>query len=203
MRKVNKPTILKLIVSAVALAGLLVVPAGTIYAVSDSDTTVVNALIGSSISISTSSTVNVSVTPVSGGSQSSALDTVTVATNNDSGYALTMEDSDADTDLVNGGNTIAAHTGTYGTPTVLANNSWGYAVAGGNFDVSYSALNNVTSSGSLWAGMPASGAPVTLKTTATTTSGDATEVWYSVKADTTNPNGTYTDTVSYTATTNP
>ena len=203
MRKVNKPTILKLIVSAVALAGLLVVPAGTIYAVSDSDTTVVNALIGSSISISTSSTVNVSVTPVSGGSQSSALDTVTVATNNDSGYALTMEDSDADTDLVNGGNTIAAHTGTYGTPTVLANNSWGYAFAGGNFDVSYSALNNVTSSGSLWAGMPASGAPVTLKTTATTTSGDATEVWYSVKADTTNPNGTYTDTVSYTATTNP
>ena len=200
---ISKSTVKKLVISTVALAGLLVIPATTLYAVTDSDTTTVNALIGSSVSISTSSTVNVSVTPVSGGSQSSASDTVTVATNNASGYALTMEDSDSDTDLVNGGNTISAHAGTYGTPTVLANNSWGYAVPGGNFDVSYSALNNVTSSGSLWAGMPASGAPVTLKTTASTSSGDVTTVWYSVKADTTNPNGTYTDTVSYTATTNP
>jgi hypothetical protein len=203
MRIINKSAITKITVSAVALLGLLVVPASTLYAVSDSEDTIVNALIGSSISITTSGTVNVSVTPVSGGSQSSASDTVTVATNNDSGYALTMEDSDSDTDLVNGGNTIAAHAGTHASPTALANNRWGYAVAGGDFDVSYSALNNVTSSGSLWAGMPENGSPVTLKTTATTTAGDVTTVWYSVKADTSNPNGTYTDTVNYTATTNP
>lgn len=203
MKLLNKSNLTKLLASAVALGGLLVIPTATIFAATDSDTTDVNALIGSSISITSSGTVNVSVTPVSGGSQSSASDTISVSTNNASGYELTMEDDDADTDLVNGGNTIDAHTGTHGTPTVLANNSWGYAVPGGNFDVSYSALNNVTSSGSLWAGMPASGAPVTLKTTATTASGDTTTVWYSVKADTTKPNGTYTDTVSYTATTNP
>lgn len=195
-------TIKKLIAGSLALAAFAVVPATT-FAATQSDTTEINALIGSSISISSGATVNVSVTPVVGGSQSSASDAITVATNNASGYALTLADADADTDLVSGSNTIDAHTGVHATPTALANNSWGYAVPGGNFDISYSALNNVTSSGTLWAGVPASGSPVTLKTTASTTAGDVTTIWYSVKADTTKPNGTYTDTVTYTATTNP
>lgn len=182
---------------------LIAVPS-TVRAVADTENTTINANLGSTISITTSSTVTINVTPVSGGSQSSASDTVTVATNNSSGYSLTLADSDANTSLVNGGNTISAHTGTQASPTALANNSWGYAVGGaGGFDASYSALSNVTSSASKWAGVPASGSANTLKTTSSTTSGDATTVWYSVKADTSKANGTYTDTVTYTATTNP
>ncbi|TXG77299.1 hypothetical protein E6P97_01840 [Patescibacteria group bacterium] len=195
-------TIKKLIAGSLALAAVAIIPATT-FAATETEETIVNALIGSSISISSATgVVNVNVTPVVGGSQSSASDTVTVATNNSTGYTLTLADNDADTNLNSGGNTIAAHAGVHAAPTALANNTWGYAIPGGNFDVSYSALNNVTSSGSLWAGVPVSSAPVTLKTTATTTGGDATTVWYSVKADTTKPNGTYTDTVVYTATTN-
>ena len=140
---------------------------------------------------------------MSGGSQTSASDSLSVSTNNTSGYNLTLANNDTTTSLQSGANTIGAHSGTHASPTALANNSWGYAIPGGNFDASYSALTNVTSSSTKWAGVPSSSSPNTLKTTASTASGDSTTVWYSVKADTTKPNGTYTDTVTYTATTNP
>ncbi len=105
--------------------------------------------------------------------------------------------------MVSGANTITAHAGTQAAPTALANGKWGYAVATvGGFDGSYSAETNSTTSTSKWAGVPATGSPNTLKTTATTASGDTTTVWYGVKVASTQPNGTYTDTVTYTATTN-
>lgn len=197
--RINKKQI---IVTAGLLFGALLAPF-SVYAATDSQNTTINATLGSTISITTSGTVAIGVTPVSGGAQSSASDSVSVSTNNSAGYTLTLADSDATTTLVNGGNTISAHTGTFGAPTALANNSWGYAIAGGSFDGSYSTLSNVTGSTTKWAGVPATGSPQTLKTTAVTASGDATTVWYSVKADTTKPNGVYSDTVTYTATTNP
>ena len=197
--RINKKQI---IVTAWLLFGALLAPF-SVYAATDSQNTTINATLGSTISITTSGTVAIGVTPVSGGAQSSASDSVSVSTNNSAGYTLTLADSDATTTLVKGGDTIAAHNGTFGTPTALSNNSWGYAIAGGSFDGSYSALSNVTGSTTKWAGVPATGSPQTLKTTAVTASGDATTVWYSVKADTTKPNGVYSDTVTYTATTNP
>lgn len=165
--------------------------------------TVINAAVGAAISITTNSTVAISITPTAGGVLSSNSDTVTVNTNNPSGYTLTLANSDATVDLVSGGNTIAAHSGTQASPTTMASNRWGYAVAGvGGFDGSYSAENNNTTSTSKWAGTPASGTPSTLKTTATAASNDTTTVWYGVKATSLQPNGTYSDTVTYTATTN-
>lgn len=191
-----------ILLSLVAVVGLVLVPV-TAMAATDNENTTINASIQSVISVATSSTVAISVTPVSGGSQTSASDTVTVNSNHAAGYALTLSDSDADTDLENGANSIAAHAGTQASPTALANNRWGYAVASiGGFDASYSTITNATSSSSVWAGVPGAGSPNTIKSTATTASNDTTTVWYSVKADTTNPNGTYTDTVTYTATTN-
>lgn len=192
----------KILLVLVLLLGSVIAPI-SVFAATDSQNTIINATLGSTISITTSGTVAIGVTPVSGGAQSSASDSVSVSTNNSAGYTLTLADSDATTTLVKGADTIAAHNGTFGTPTALGNNSWGYAIAGGSFDGSYSALNNVTGSTTKWAGVPATGSPQTLKTTAVTASGDATTVWYSVKADTTKPNGVYSDTVTYTATTNP
>lgn len=185
----------------VVFLGFFGVPV-TVLAAVDSDTTTINAVIDSVISISTDSPITLNVTPVSGGSQSSEVDTITVSTNNATGYNLTLANADANTNLVKGGDTIAAHSGTFASPSALANNTWGYAIAGGDFDGSYTALDNVASSTTLWAGVPASGNAQTLKTTGTTASNDETEVWYSVKADTSKPNGTYSDTVTYTATTN-
>jgi hypothetical protein len=197
----KKNTKLLAFASAIVIS-VLVIPVG-VFAADDSDTTVVNAVIGSTISVSASGPINLAITPVSGGSQTSASDTVSVSTNDAGGYFLTLENQDSDTELENGANTIAAHSGTFGTPTALANNTWGYAIVGGAFDGSYSVISNAPSSSTKWAGVPENGNPDTLKTTATTASGDTTTVWYSAKADTTKPNGTYTDTVVYTATTNP
>jgi hypothetical protein len=202
----NKGTVMKKFskIRLFALASIVAAASPmAVLAATDSDNTVINANLGSTISLTTSGTVTLNVTPVSGGSQTSASDSLSVSTNNTSGYNLTLANNDTTTSLQSGANTIGAHAGTHASPTALANNSWGYAIPGGNFDASYSALTNVTSSSTKWAGVPSSSSPNTLKTTASTASGDSTTVWYSVKADTTKPNGTYTDTVTYTATTNP
>ncbi len=105
---------------------------------------------------------------------------------------------------MSGGNTIAPHAGTQASPTALANNTWGYRVVntGGFGATAYSAETNNGSSSSTWAGVPATGSANTLKTTATTASADVTTVWYAVKATSAQPSGTYSDVVTYTATTN-
>lgn len=197
----KRATIIGVSIVSVFVAGTAPIVAS---AVSQTASTTVNATVGSVISISTSSTVTLGLTPTAGGVVSSASDTVSVSTNNANGYALTLADSDATTNLVSGGNTIAAHTGTQASPTALANNTWGYRVVNvGGFGASaYSAETNNTSSASTWAGVPATGSPNTIKTTASTASGDTTTVWYGVKANSSKANGTYTDTVTYTATTN-
>jgi len=172
-------------------------------AASNTASTTINAAIGSTISISTSTTVAISLTPTAGGVVSSNSDAVAVSTNNSSGYILQLADSDANTNLVNGSNNIAASAASFATPAALGNDKWGFAVAGlGTFDASYSAETNNGSSTSKWAPVSATGPGNTIKTTATTASGDTTTVWYGVKATTASPNGTYTDTVTYTATTN-
>lgn len=199
MKKNNLKKILTFVLLSVFVSTPL-----TVLAATDSENTTINANLGSTISITTSGSVALNVTPVSGGAQTSASDTVSVSTNNSAGYTLTLADSNADTDLDNGGNSIAAHAGTQASPTALANNRWGYHVDSiGGFDADGAVESNVTSSTIKYAGVPASGAPNTIKTTATTASGDTTTVWYAVKADTTNPNGTYSNIVTYTATTNP
>lgn len=196
--------------TAWALVAVAVVTAPiTVSAASTTANTTINATIGSVISMTTASPVAISLTPTGSGVVSSASDTVTVSTNNSTGYNLTVADSDATTSLTSGANNLTATTGTKAAPIALTNGTWGYAVASGTtgigtngFDASYSAESNSTSSTTKWAGMPASGSPVTLKSTTTTASNDALTVWYAARVSTAQPTGTYTDTVTYTATTN-
>lgn len=171
---------------------------------SDSASTTISATLSSTISLSTSGSVNLSVTPTSSGAASSASDTVSVSTNNSGGYNLSLSNGDTTTDLVNGADTIAAHAGTFAAPTTLVVNSWGYRSDGvGSFGAGPSSAetNQTTLSGS-WAGVPSSASPQQLKSTSSVASDDETTVWYGVGVDMTNPNGTYTDTVTYTAVTN-
>jgi hypothetical protein len=169
-------------------------------------TTTISSVISPVISLLTSNgTVNVNVLPDGTGKQTIASDTVTVSTNDSSGYTLTIADTDATTTLVSGGNSISASAGTQTTPVTQVVNTWGYAVAGvGGFNSSgYGAVSNQTISGTLkFAGMPASGSANTIKTTSGVGSSDTSTVWYAVAVDTTQPSGTYTDSVTYTATTN-
>lgn len=183
--------------------GVLVLPFAA-GAASNSATTTINATLASTITVTSSGTVNLAITPASGGNQTTASDSVSVSTNNAAGYNLRLADGDANTNLVSGANNIAAHAGTQASPTALANNSWGYRVDGvGGFGAGpTSGSVDQASNASTFAGVPGTGSPNTLKNTATTASSDVTTVWYSAKADSTKPNGTYTDSVTYTATTN-
>lgn len=192
---------LSLLIAPVFGVALVASPA-IVSAATTTGNTTINATLASVISMTTSGTVSVAVTPTSGGVVSSASDTVAVSTNNTTGYTLSMSDGDTNTSLVSGSNTIGAHGGTFAAPTALTGNAWGYAIAGGNFTASYTAETNNASSTTKWAGVPSSASPQTLKTTASTASGDTTTVWYGVRATAAQAAGTYSDTVTYTATTN-
>jgi hypothetical protein len=155
--------------------------------------------------LTTSGTVTDNVTPTASGAQTINSDTVTVSTNDSAGYALTLAATTSQVTLNSGSNTIAASAGTQTTPVTQANNTWGYAVQSlGGFNTSgYASQSSAAISGTLkFAGVPASGSANTLKTTAGTATNDTTTVWYAVAANTSQPSGTYTDSVTYTATAN-
>lgn len=189
-------------ISVAGLLGFVVTPA---IAGAATSSTTVQSHIGSVISAMTSGpTVTADVTPTGAGAQTISSDTVTVSTNNTLGYTLQLADADATTTLTSGSNTIAASSGTQASPIVQAVNTWGYHVDNvGGFGAGTTAAQTSTAIGSVtFAGVPASSAPNTIKTTSTTAASDTTKVWYGVAADTTQPNGTYTDSVTYTATAN-
>jgi len=167
--------------------------------------TTINSAISSVISVFTSNgTVAANVTPTGGGAQTIASDTLTVSTNDTLGYTLQIADTDATTTLVSGGNTIPASAGSQASPIAQAVNTWGYRVDGvGGFGAGPTSGQNSAAIGSVtFAGMPASSSPNTIKTTSTTASNDTTTVWYGVAANTSQPTGTYSDSVTYTATAN-
>lgn len=168
--------------------------------------TTINSAISSVISVFTSNgTVTANVTPTGAGAQTIASDTLTVSTNDTLGYTLQLADSDATTTLTSGANTIAASSGNQTTPVVQAVNTWGYRVDGvGGFGAGpTSGQSSAAISGTIkFAAVPANSSPNTIKTTATTASNDTTTVWYGVAANTTQPTGTYSDTITYTATAN-
>ncbi len=188
------------------LAALLVLISPVISSVAAVTTnTTINATIGSVISVSSGPSVAISLTPTAGGVVSSASDSVAVSTNNSTGYTLTLANADTTTSLTSAGNTIAAHNGSLALPTALAANTWGYRVvgAGGFGGTAYTGESNVSGSTSTWAGVPANGAADTIKSTATiAATPDTTTVWYGVRANSSQPNGTYSDIVTYTATAN-
>lgn len=200
MKKLLKSTLV--LGAGVVAVGLVVAPLAG--AATQSATTTVNATVNPVISISTLGTVAFSITPTAVGAASSASDTVTVSTNRSTGYNLKLEDNDATNTLVSGPNTIAATSGTFAAPAAMASNTWGYRVDGaGTFGAG--PTNSQTDAASLsgtWAAVPALNSPNTIKTTASTASGDITTVWYGAFVTTAKPDGVYSDVVKYTATTN-
>ena len=147
-----------LVGGGIAVLGAASLSGAAVFAASNSSNTVINAAIGSTISISTSGTVTLNITPTASGSATSASDTVSVSTNNATGYTLQLADADATVTLTNGGNTIAAASGTFAAPAALGVNTWGYRIDGaGTFGAGpTSAQSNVASLSGTWAAVPAS-----------------------------------------------
>lgn len=111
---------------------------------------------------------------------------ITVGTNSADGYTLKVKDVDTNTSLVNGSNTIAAHAGTFASPTALANNSWGYRLS--------------TFGENLYAGITTS--DVTIMDHAGPIDSEVANITYGILVDQSKPSGTYSDTIVYTLTTN-
>ena len=171
-----------------------------------SASTTVSSVVSPVISLfTTNGTVNVNVVPTGPGAQTLASDTVTVSTNDTSGYTLQLAETGASSNLVSGSDTIPASSGSQTTPVAMAANTWGYRVdsLGGFGSGPTSSQNSAAISGSIkFAAVPVTASPNTLKTTSGTASSDTTTVWYGVAANTSQPPGTYTNSVTYTATTN-
>lgn len=169
------------------------------------DSTTISSAIGSTIGlIQSSHNVDIDATPNSAGVQTTAKDTVTVSSNNSAGYTLKLGESTADDTLKSGSNSIAAASGTFSAPAALTANTWGYRVDGaGSFGAgSTTALSNATIGAVTYAKVAVTASPDTLENTDAVANNDATEVWYSVAVDNDTPSGTYTNEVTYTATTN-
>lgn len=156
------------------------------------------------ISLGTSGSVALELSPTSTGVYSIEKDEVTVTTTSNSGYELRISSSSATTNsLENGASLIAATNGSSAAPAPLAVNEWGYRVDGeGEFGVgpTVAAENQLTNT-ALFAAVPLLGNEDVVKATSTSAlSGDTTTIWYGVRADITRPAGTYSATVLYTAT---
>jgi hypothetical protein len=171
---------------------------------SAADTTVTVDVTGVISTFTTSGTVTLgALTPDVTGRQSTNNDVVTVSTNDADGFTLTLQDADATRTLASGANSFAASSGTPAAPAALANNTWGWRVdALSGFGAGPTAtISNAAPSALTYAGIPANASAFTLLATSGTGS-QVTDVWYSARANDTQPTGTYTDTVTYTATVN-
>lgn len=171
----------------------------------DTANTTVEVSVGSVITaFTTSGTVTLGgLTPDATGKQSINKDTVTVDTNNATGYTLTLSDADTTLTLASGANSFANSTAAPATPATLSNNTWGWRVDGlSGFGAGPTAVaSNAAPSTLTFAGIAAPASPFTVKTT-TTNGSAAVDVWFSARADNTQPTGAYSDIVTYTATTN-
>lgn len=188
-----------------AIAAVVGVVLSPVVASAVTTNTTVTANVAATITVSSASgTVALNVTPTGSGSLSTQKDDVTVTTNDTLGYTLTIQDVDANTNLVSGANNIASSAGTFAAPTAsdLVADTWGYRVDGvGSFGAGpTTAVTDQASSALKWAGVPANGSAHTIKnTSAAAVSGDLTSFWYGVKATTAKPSGAYADVVVYTA----
>lgn len=186
----------KLALSIISL-GLVAVP----MSVRAADTTVSVDVVGVITVFTTSGTVTLgALTPDATGVQSTNKDTVTVTTNDSDGYTLTLKDADTTYTLASGGDTFAASSGTPASPITLINNTWGWRVdaLAGFGSGPTSVISSAAPSALTFAAIPANGSPYTINSAAAEGS-EVTEVWYSARALNTQPSGTYTDLVTYTA----
>lgn len=189
----------------VAAAGFLIFAATAVVSASSTTTTTVSSNISSVISLlSSNGTVNVNVTPTGSGAQTIASDTVTVSTNDSSGYTLQLAETTGTSTLTSGGNTIPGSAGSQGTPIAMVVNTWGYRVDGvGGFGAGPTSGQSSAAIGAIkFAAVPATASPNTLKTTAGVATNDTTTIWYGVAANTSQATGTYTNSVTYTVTAN-
>lgn len=198
MKKIIKYTSIAL--TSAAIVALPVFSASAVTA-----DTIITANIGSTISIQATPNVSFNINPTASNAKaSSGKATVTVSTNNATGYNLKIAMNTADQTLKKGGDSIAAHTGNFTTPTALAVNAWGYRVenVGGFQAGNMTPQTDQDNLAGLFAAVPASTAGDTIKNHNAAVQSHNTDVLFGAKVDATKPSGAYTGTVTFTAVNN-
>jgi len=155
------------------------------------------------ISLTTSGSIAVNVTPAAGATRCTvSSDSVTASTDSSTGYTVTLTDTDS-TNSLSGPTSIAATSGTPAAPIVLAANTWGFRVD--NISGFGAGPTSIVANGGVptakFAAVPLStGTAATIRTTSTADSSTvSTPVWFGVCANTSLQSGSYTDSVTYTA----
>jgi hypothetical protein len=205
-----------------ATAGLMLSPLFASSMTQAVDTTVQTVVAGSITAFTNTNPTNTSidVSSASGVKQTINKDTVSISTNNATGYTLKLIDSDTSNALcVTPGGActgIPSTAATSAAPAIMSSaNQWGYHIDDGTTlwcstatlcasGLGLPSTSAATSATLKFAKVPlSSGTADTIKTTATTASSDTTPVYYAVNVDPTQASGTYKDDVVYTATVNP
>ena len=198
MKKIIKYT--SIVLTSAAIVALPVFSASA-----ETSNTVITANIGSTISVQSTSNVALNINPTATQAKaSSGKATVTVSTNNATGYNLKIGMNGADRNLNKATDNITAHAGTLTAPTALANNTWGYRVENvGGFNAgNVTPENNVNDLAGTFAGVPAQNAEDQIKNHNAAVQSNTTDVLFGAKVDATKPSGAYTGTVVFTATAN-
>jgi hypothetical protein len=159
-----------------------------------------------SITLSSSGSVAVNVTPNASALCSVQSDSVSASTGASTGYVISMTDNDTNNSLVSGANSVTAVSGTAASPAALTANKWGYRVDGiGSFGAGpTSSLSSGAIPSQTYAAVPlSSGTAATIRSTNSADGSTVnTSVWYGVCVNASTPSGTYTDSVVYTAVVN-
>ena len=198
MKKIIKYT--SIVLTSAAIVALPVFSASA-----ETSNTVITANIGSTISVQSTSNVALNINPTATQAKaSSGKATVTVSTNNATGYNLKIGMNGADRNLNKATDNITARAGTLAAPTALANNTWGYRVENvGGFNAgNITPENNVNDLAGTFAGVPAQNAEEEIKNHNAAVQSNTTDVLFGAKVDATKPSGAYTGTVVFTATAN-
>ena len=185
---------------SLSLAALAVAVTPVVASAANPESTALTATVGSTISLTGTTTVAMALTPTASSVESIQSGTYTVATNSTAGYKLYIKDSDATLNLTAAGGTFTPTTGTAAVPIALTDGKWGWAIGVAPFDTAYTTGDSKATTGKKFAGITAT--DVQVKNFGTTTAGDATVIYYGAQAGTAQPTGSYTDTVVVSAVAN-
>ena len=126
--------------------------------------------------------------------------TTTIASNNATGYTLTMSTIGTSTDLANINpsitTTIPSTTSSIDSPTPLSANTWGWYPSSLNSNPGYTGNNDEANNNYQFIAIPSSASGYNVKQTSTTTAGDSTTMSFGILADTNLPAGSYTNTIT-------
>ncbi len=159
------------------------------------------------ITITSSSTVTLNVTPVVGSTKCTVdKDAISVTTGASVGYTMTLSSTSSGVTLpgASNGGTINAVSSSYASPASLGVNTWGYRIdSTGSFGAGpTSTLANGSVPSETYAPMAPLASAQTIRTTSVAAAPSDTDVWYGVCVDTSIPADTYSRNVVYTAMTN-